>query len=413
MSDVPARQQPHQAGWSTPWAVAEVFAGVGSVAQGFARAAGFQVAYLSDIDEYARRTYRVNYGRDVRYDLCDLRSVAGRTIHDAAAGRPVAGLLGCPPCQGWSAAGRRSADDPRNLLLGEFFRLVSEIMPLFFVMENVPGVTDRRELADALDMLASDYRTWHGVLNAASYGLPQSRQRTIVIGYRLDTEVQPTPPRPVCGGGRRMWDYRTERMVVPSFSSLDSLLGAAPRLGKPNHQQYSMRDYYQDDFGSLPNFVTVGEAIADLEPDFRGRRSAYAKGLVTPGARPRNHHQWGHRPELIERMSLVLEGCRPPAEATNNRRYYSQAYARLHRRGLARTITTNFHNPGCGRFLHYRLHRSLTVREAARLQGFRDEFLFIDHPGWQQRLVGNAFPPLWAEVIASHVADQLHEALDT
>jgi DNA (cytosine-5)-methyltransferase 1 len=172
-----------------------------------------------------------------------------------------------------------------------------------------------------------------------------------------------------------------------------------------------MRGYYPDDISQLPNFVTVGEAIADLEPDFDGRPSAYAKRLTVPGGRPRNHHPWGHGPELVKRMTLVPEGCRPPKEATNNRRYYSQAYARLHRRGLARTITTNFHNPGCGRFLHYRLHRSLTVREAARLQGFRDEFVFIDHPGWQERIVGNAFPPLWAEVIARHVKDQLRTAL--
>ena len=75
-----------------------------------------------------------------------------------------------------------------------------------------------------------------------------------------------------------------------------------------------------------------------------------------------------------------------------------QAYTRLHRRGLARTITTNFHNPGSGRFLHYQQHRTLTVREAARLQGFGDDFVFIGRPGRQERLVGNAFPPLWAGV---------------
>lgn len=411
MSDDAALQRARREGRQQPWAVAEVFAGVGSVAHGFARAAGFGVAYLNDIDEYARRTYRVNYGRTVRYDLCDTRSVTGQTIKEAADGRPLAGLLGCPPCQGWSTAGQRAPDDPRNLLLGDFFRLVAQIKPPFFVMENVPSVADRAELAAALATLAPDYRTWYGVLNAASYGLPQSRQRTIVIGYHNDTEVQPTPPPPTHGGSRLIWDYRTERLVRPTVERLDALLGAAPRLGAPNHEQYSMREHYGDGLSALPPFVTVGEAIRDLEPDFAGRLSGYAKLLTTPRARPRNHHAWGHGPELVERMTLVREGRRPPAEATNNRRYYSQAYARLHRRGLARTITTNFHNPGCGRFLHYRLHRSLTVREAARLQGFRDDFVFIDHPGWQERIVGNAFPPLWAEVIARHVSDQLHAVL--
>jgi len=223
--------------------------------------------------------------------------------------------------------------------------------------------------------------------------------------------VRPTPPPPTHGGSRLIWDYRTERLVKPTPERLDALLGTAPRLGAPDHEQYSMRSHYRGGLGGLPAFVTVGEAIRDLEPDFAGTRSFYARQLATPRARPRNHHAWGHGPDLVERMTLVGEGCRPPAAATNNRRYYSQAYARLHRRGLARTITTNFHNPGCGRFLHYRLHRSLTVREAARLQGFRDDFVFIDHPGWQERIVGNAFPPLWAEVIAQHVSGQLHAVL--
>ena len=124
-----------------------------------------------------------------------------------------------------------------------------------------------------------------------------------------------------------------------------------------------------------------------------------------------NHEPWDHGKDLVERLRQVREGCRPPIEATNGRRYYSQAYTRLHRKGLARTITTNFHNPGSGRFLHYQLPRTLTVREAARLQGFGDDFVFIGHPGRQERLVGNAFPPLWAESIASHITTELHDVL--
>ena len=133
--------------------------------------------------------------------------------------------------------------------------------------------------------------------------------------------------------------------------------------------------------------------------------------MAAAGQAVTNHEPWQHGRDLVERMRRVKEGCRPPLEATNGRRYYSQAYARLHRSGLARTITTNFHNPGSGRFLHYRNHRTLTVREAARLQGFHDDFAFIGHPGWQERLVGNAFPPLWAEAIARHVAGELQSVL--
>ena len=179
-----------------PWVVAEVFAGVGSVARGFARAGGFQVAYLNDIDPVARATYLANDSPETIYELRDVRTVTGRTIRDAADGRPIAGLLGCPPCQGWSAAGQRDAADQRNRLLKDFFRLVNSVYPVFFVMENVPSVADRAELAAALGTLRGRYRVWHGVLNAAAYGLPQSRQRVLVIGYRHDTGVAPTCPPP-------------------------------------------------------------------------------------------------------------------------------------------------------------------------------------------------------------------------
>ena len=172
-----------------------------------------------------------------------------------------------------------------------------------------------------------------------------------------------------------------------------------------------MRDYYPEKVGSLARFVTVGEAIGDLEEDAR-----WPAIRIRTRARRRqhvvaNHEPWDHGKDLVERLRQVKEGCRPPIEATNGRRYYSQAYTRLHRKGLARTITTNFHNPGSGRFLHYQLHRTLTVREAARLQGFGDDFVFIGHPGRQERLVGNAFPPLWAESIASHITAELHDVL--
>jgi DNA (cytosine-5)-methyltransferase 1 len=396
---------------AVPWVVAEVFAGVGSVARGFARAGGFPVAYLNDIDSVARATYLANDPPESIYELCDVRTVTGRTIRAAADGRPIAGLLGCPPCQGWSAAGQRDAADRRNGLLKDFFRLVNSVYPVFFVMENVPSVADRAELAAAISTLRGRYRVWQGVLNAAAYGLPQSRQRALVIGYRHDTGVTPSCPPPTHAGRRKIWDYRTETFVEPSPDTLDALLGAAPRLGAPRAAQYTMRGFYREKVGSLTRFVTVGEAIGDLVDDARGPRSGYARALGAGQHPVANHEPWDHGKDLVERLRQVKEGCRPPIEATNGRRYYSQAYARLHRYGLARTITTNFHNPGSGRFLHYQLHRTLTVREAARLQGFRDDFAFIGHPGWQERLVGNAFPPLWAEAIARHVAGELRHVL--
>lgn len=394
--------------------VAELFAGVGSVAGGFARGGPFQPVYLNDIDPSPAATYRANLGGDESstYDVRDVREVTAADILKAADGRQVSGVLGCPPCQGWSAAGRRLADDERNTLIGDYFRLVRDLQPLFFVMENVPAVAARPELRRALESEARGYRWWAGVLNAASYGLPQSRQRTLVLGYREDLGVQPTPPPPTHAGRRKVWDYRRETLVAPTAETLDALLGSAPTLyGAGSGGRHSMRDLYAGPTEKLADLVTVGDAIGDLDDDPPTRTSAYARMLRIAGQPPANHAPWGHGEDLVRRMAIVAEGCRPPLSATNGRRYYSQAYARLHRRGLGRTITTNFHNPGSGRFLHYARPRTLTVREAARLQGFSDDFVFVGHQGHQARMVGNAFPPLWAVAIARHVSAELRTAL--
>jgi DNA (cytosine-5)-methyltransferase 1 len=112
----------------------------------------------------------------------------------------------------------------------------------------------------------------------------------------------------------------------------------------------------------------------------------------------------------VRRLRVVEEGSGLLDKRygrSKDRPYFSQAYTRLHRRGLARTITTNFHNAGSGRFLHYNELRTLTVREAARLQGIEDAFTFIGFSSTQERLVGNAFPVPLAEAIARHIASEL------
>ncbi|MDO3216145.1 DNA cytosine methyltransferase [Mycobacteroides abscessus] len=389
--------------------VCEIFAGVGSVASGFERGGPFKVAYLNDIDPLAARTFASNAIDSTTYDVRDIRDVTGPRILGEAGIGSTFGLLGCPPCQGWSAAGQRRTDDERNRLLLEYFRLVRSLRPVFFVMENVPSVADRSELHNELTQIGAGYRIWSGVLNAAAYGLPQTRQRTIVIGYRRDTDIAPTCPLPTHGGTRKVWDYRSEKAVTPTLQSLDAILGAAPRMVRA---AAGMGVHYGDTLVELSPFVTVGDAIGDLSGGRRTTRSDYAQALALPRAeQPANHVPWNHSDDLVARMRLVPEGSRPPLEATNGRTYYSQAYTRLHRKGLARTVTTNFHNPGCGRFLHYKLNRTITVREAARLQGFSDDFVFTGHQSHQARIVGNAFPPIWAEAIARHIAKELAPVL--
>ncbi|HVM20439.1 MAG TPA: DNA cytosine methyltransferase, partial [Egibacteraceae bacterium] len=276
--------------------VVEVFAGVGSVAAGFVEVLGGDIILLNDVDPLAKQAAKDNLGEDVLYDDGDVRELTGERVVDAADGRDVTALLGCPPCQGWSAAGLRQSNDARNLLLGEFFRLVRELTPRFFVMENVAGVAGRSEFAGALASVNDRYSWWAGVLNSASYGLPQTRQRTLALGYRRDLGVNPTAPKPTHGGARGVWDYRSESLMTPSAETLDAILGSAPRVQPGRGSFHSMTALY-DDIHDLPNFVTVEDAIGDLDGNDPSEYSLALRGAgPLPVPVPDDHVAWGHGP---------------------------------------------------------------------------------------------------------------------
>lgn len=392
--------------------VVELFAGLGCVAQGFGLTGQFDVLGLTDIDPLARRNALANVP-DVPYLLADARQLGGEHLGRLAEGRTIAGIVGCPPCQGFSAAGQRSDSDPRNQLLDDYFRLVAAVQPAFFVMENVPAVLWRPELAAALALLRDGYAVWSGVLNAALYGVPQTRQRAIVIGYRRDLGVQPTCPPPTHGGTRDLFNYRTGAKTRLSDDTLGDLLGCYPLVGVRGADRRAADLPHVADLRTLPAVPTVGEALGDLPLPGTASYAAdvapstYAASLRAGSTVVHNHEGWRHRPRTRAFLADVAEGGVPGGDCGRNAAYYSQAYARLHRDGLARTITTNFHNPGSGRFTHYAQPRSLTVREAARLQGLPDRFLLTGDRSAQERLVGNAFPVPWARAVAGHVAREL------
>lgn len=388
---------------TAPPAIVDLFAGIGCVADGFAEN-GFTITSLVDIDASARETYLHNRP-DANYLIRDVADLGQDDLPALTGGASVTGVVGCPPCQGFSAAGQRNPDDDRNALLGSFFAAVDLIGPDFFLLENVPAAIYQPTFRKLVEERADDWAIVYGVLNSACYGLPQTRQRAIVLGYRRYLGVKPTLPPPTHFGTRPVFNYRTQTLETPAVDHLDALLGESPHIGVAQGERRRMRDLLPADPAALLDLVTVADAIADLEPltgGDAGMPSPYANALRN-GRQPANHLGWRHRPDLVARLAATPEGGR----AATAKPYYSQAYARLHRQGLARTLTTNFHNAGCGRFTHYAEPRTLTVREAARLQGIKDDFELIGDRSLQERLVGNAFPKLWAAAIAGHIAAEL------
>ena len=399
--------------------VVELFAGLGCVARGFERSGRFQTVLLSDVDKDARSTFVANRPDSANiYLRRNVRWLQRKTVLDVADGREVVGLLGCPPCQGFSDAGVRDMTDPRNDLLRHFFRLLQALRPTFFLMENVPRVLEYALLQDALRRAETHYLAWRGVVNAALFGLPQTRQRAIVIGYRRDLGVQPTAPSPTHFGSRLVFDYKQQRFRPPNRYSGPDLLGLYPKVGHRDRLSDEQVRLLFAPAKGLADLVVVGEGIGDLpvagEDDaplpYAGPPSPYAAGLRADEVH--NQRRWRHGSKLLERLGGVPEGGGPPEVGEGpTKRYFSQAYTRLHRQGLARTVTTNFHNPGSGRFLHYQQLRTITVREAARLQGIEDRLVFVGDQYVQERLVGNAFPVPLAEALARHIALELGDCL--
>jgi DNA (cytosine-5)-methyltransferase 1 len=399
--------------------IVELFAGIAGVSTGFWESGFFTPALLLDIDPSAKGAFVFNHPRLGERFVCeDLSSLTAKEIVQNAGATPR-GIVGCPPCQGLSEVGPRRHVDKRNHLVDHYFRLVRSVGPEFFVMENVPRVLSYARFLKQLRRTAARYKIWAGVLNAAQYGVPQTRRRAIVVGYRKDLDVQPTPPPITHCGAHRVFAYDRQKLISPANrANWKSILGTYAESEKCG-------DSTQPAVGTrLLPLVTCSDALSDL-PKASARQlqlpyKAPAKTAYQALMRKRahfvtNHRPWNHDAELISRMRKLRAGESPLSRLGRMKHpYYSQAYARLHPKGLGRTVTTNFHNAGAGRFWHYRAERTLTIREAARLQSFPDRFIFPDNlpRTVQERLLGNAFPPLLARKIAQHIFKEIGHLLE-
>jgi DNA (cytosine-5)-methyltransferase 1 len=392
--------------------VLELFAGTGAVASGFEATGRFETLLLTDVDPCAADTFRINHPTGPAYLCREISDTPTEQLREAANNRFVFGVLGCPPCQGFSSAGHRDSLDRRNRLLVPYFRVVNDLEPLFFVMENVPSVLDDALFIELARRLGSRYRIWSGVLNAALFGAPQIRQRAVVVGYLRDLNIRPSPPRPTHFGRREIFSYSEGRLVSPLAPTALRMLGPHGGPDDCNDLLHSPDDLLEAGLGELLDLVTIEDAIGDLPPAsehdgpvaYAFAPSPYAASLRADAAS--NHRRWRHGADMIARIAVVAEGDIAECSAGGTR-YFRHAYGRLHRRALSPTITTNFHNPGSGRFAHYHEVRSLTVREAARIQGVKDAFVFHGPKTAQKRLVGNAFPVPLAKAIARHISAEL------
>jgi len=377
--------------------VADLFAGVGGFALGFLRAnealgeARFDLRLLADVDTTAAYTFKKNFPK-IPYWPTDLAKVSGTDVMKLLKlqSGQLDFLIGGPPCQGFSSNGKRWLEDNRNKLMAHFIEIAHQIRPKCVIIENVPIALSawQKIFDEQIHEAFSDYVVKTDVLNASEFGVPQIRKRAFVVAIREDLGV----------------------------SDFDFPWGAFDAVDVGNDLHTKARPGVR--------FVTVEEAIDDLPPlkagqsvdglpyptkpfsDYQRKRRAGSIGIF-------NHVSRAHSKEFLTKISVIKPGegnADLPDEQRFSDNYYSQAYARLHPKGIGFTVTAHFRNPGSGRFTHYRDSRSITVREAARLQSFDDRFIFHGYDTDQERHVGNAVPPLLAEAVAKHFGSIVRKA---
>ena len=337
----------------------DLFSGVGGLSLGFEHA-GFTSEYAIEFNPKIAAGYTKNFP-DTKMINANINSInLSDTFKEVNGNETI--IISGPPCQGFSQKWKRiGLDDERNFLFLKYIECVQIVLPVAFVIENVPGLLTNEggfflnEITTRLEKLG--YDLYKDVLNASDYGVPQNRKRAFIIGIRH-------------GAKKFNWPKKVDSKVTVN-----------------------------DAISDLPELKS-GEGSENMAYKL-GPNSEYQRVMREGAHLVRNHIATKHSEVVLERLSLIPEnGGRndlPPEHLTKST--FSGTWCRLAGNGTARTITTRFDTPSSGMFTLPKQDRCLTVREAARIQSFPDTFHFTGGKSVQMLQVGNAVPPLLAEVV--------------
>ena len=355
--------------------VIDLFCGCGGFSKGFEQA-GFNICMGIDLWQDATVTYQFNFP-NAKVLNKDITEVNGDDILELTGlkEKDIDVIIGGPPCQGYSVSGKRLIDDERNKLYKNFVRIVSELQPKVFVMENVPGLV--RLFGGVFgpqiqeDFSSIGYKVDLKILSSENYGVPQKRKRVIFVGINKNyfpenaEFVYPTP---------FMW----EGSVFPALTCKDAI----------------------SDLDFVPDDKILGEDIPYKLPavnDYQKKMRLGSKSIL-------NHSVTLHTQKTKDIIKMVPDGGNYkdlPKELWATRKVHI-AWTRMNSRKPCFTIDTGHNHQ-----FHYSANRVPTVRESARIQSFPDTFRFIGIKTSQLKQVGNAVPPLLSEAIARSVYDLL------
>jgi len=356
--------------------VIDLFCGVGGLSYGFAHDPHFEIVAANEILPNMAKAYALNHPT-VKVYAEDVKSFGVKKIRDDLGIKPgeIDIIVGGPPCQAYSTVGKRRKDDPRGELFNEYYRLLKELNPRFFLFENVRGLISMhggKLIEDIISLFRSlGYSVQYRILNAADYGAPQIRERVILVGSRLKEGFQ--YPKPTHG------DSKSDETVK--------------------------------------SYLTIAEAISDLPLIKSGSESfEYAskpinefQRLMRKNAPEKltDHNSPNNNPKLVKIMESLPDGGTPddlPKELRPTSGY-ANTYCRLWWNRPSTTITRNLSTPSSSRCIHPKAPRALTTREGARLQCFPDDYQFYGSRSDRNLQIGNAVPTFLSEALAKSILD--------
>ena len=355
--------------------VIDLFAGCGGFSVGFEKA-GYDIVKAVEFDKEIASSYSHNHPKTLMYAEDIGRIVDERHFYKDEADI----IIGGPPCQGFSMAGARIREknafmnDPRNYLFRHYVNVVKIVRPKIFVFENVKGILskDKGKIFQEIENAFGNQEYFNGdkyylhykVCRAVEYGIPQRRERVILIGLlNHDFDIED-----VFEGVKN-----DIRQMAPHFFDTVTLRDAISDMPAPS----------KDGIVYLEKVQTLYQERI---------RDAYNKTF--------NHIASKHSKLAICRMDKVLAGQNWTVLDDNIKSVHSGAYGRLEWNSPTMTITTRFDTPAGGRFIHPDDNRTLTPREAARVQSFPDSFEFIGSKSSICKQIGNAVPPKLAYFLA-------------
>ena len=351
----------------------DLFCGAGGFSLGLSRN-NIEIVLANEIEKDFAKTFELNHPKTKMLNR-DIHNVDFKNELKKIGYKSIDIICGGPPCQGFSTVGSKNKKDKRNSLFWEFLRAVNEIEPKAVIFENVAGFKSlyNGKVFETLikELRNIGYNVYSNVLNAADYGLPQYRKRTIVIGLSKGYSFE----------FPKILNSKSKNLFEDKYLTVMSAISDLPKL-KVGEKKVN--------YSSLP-------------------KNSYQKKLRGNVKILTEHNCSNYGKKMQKIISLV-----PPngdiSDVPNNLRpknYFNNVYARIDPSKPSPTITRNFGTPSSTRCIHPYQNRALSTREGARLQGFPDNFIFYGSKTSKNLQIGNAVPPMFGEIIGKQIKKSL------